>query len=54
LRQLKVYIFYIYVFQSSYAGAYLEDKLSFYNKHMEKYGQFTGETAEQSLNNLKY
>ncbi|KAH8278993.1 hypothetical protein KR018_012134 [Drosophila ironensis] len=25
---------------SSYAGAYLEDKLSFYNKHMEKYGQF--------------
>ncbi|XP_043654210.1 myogenic-determination protein isoform X1 [Drosophila teissieri] len=26
---------------SSYAGAYLEDKLSFYNKHMEKYGQFT-------------
>ncbi|XP_020808986.1 myogenic-determination protein [Drosophila serrata] len=26
---------------SSYAGAYLEDKLSFYNKHMEKYGQFS-------------
>ncbi|EDW67993.1 myogenic-determination protein [Drosophila virilis] len=25
---------------SSYAGAYLEDKLIFYNKHMEKYGQF--------------
>ncbi|XP_017040184.1 myogenic-determination protein [Drosophila ficusphila] len=26
---------------NSYAGAYLEDKLSFYNKHMEKYGQFS-------------
>lgn len=25
---------------SSYAGAYLEDKLNFYNRHMEKYGQF--------------
>lgn len=28
--------------QSSYAGAYLEDKLNFYNRHMEKYGQFAG------------
>ncbi|KAH8326710.1 hypothetical protein KR067_012165 [Drosophila pandora] len=28
---------------SSYAGAYLEDKLNFYNKHMEKYGQFAGD-----------
>ncbi|KAH8312449.1 hypothetical protein KR044_010774 [Drosophila immigrans] len=26
---------------SSYAGAYLEDKLNFYNRHMEKYGQFS-------------
>ncbi|EDW83290.1 uncharacterized protein Dwil_GK22777 [Drosophila willistoni] len=31
---------------SSYAGAYLEDKLSYYNKHLEKYGQYSdGESS---------
>ncbi|XP_001999975.2 myogenic-determination protein [Drosophila mojavensis] len=35
---------------SSYAGAYLEDKLIFYNKHMEKYGQFTDFDSSASAN----
>ncbi|XP_030370432.1 myogenic-determination protein [Scaptodrosophila lebanonensis] len=35
---------------SSYAGAYLEDKLNFYNKHMEKYGPFSDFDASSSAN----
>ncbi|EDV91468.1 myogenic-determination protein [Drosophila grimshawi] len=35
---------------SSYAGAYLEDKLNFYNRHMEKYGQFTDFDSSASAN----
>ncbi|KAH8358488.1 hypothetical protein KR093_000461 [Drosophila rubida] len=35
---------------SSYAGAYLEDKLNFYNRHMEKYGQFTDFDSGNSAN----
>ncbi|XP_060649572.1 myogenic-determination protein [Drosophila nasuta] len=35
---------------SSYAGAYLEDKLNFYNRHMEKYGQFTDFDSSSNAN----
>ncbi|XP_034487513.1 myogenic-determination protein [Drosophila innubila] len=35
---------------SSYAGAYLEDKLNFYNRHMEKYGQFADFDSSSSPN----
>lgn len=56
-KKKKIYDFSIFIYlcfslQSSYAGAYLEDKLSFYNKHMEKYGQFTGKSRKKK--NLKY
>ncbi|KAH8419187.1 hypothetical protein KR222_009250 [Zaprionus bogoriensis] len=37
---------------SSYAGAYLEDKLNFYNRHMEKYGQFAGVSSSANGSSL--
>jgi len=40
--------------QSSYAGAYLEDKLNFYNRHMEKYGQFAGNITKRYLQSSAY
>lgn len=61
LKKKNIYDFSIFIYlcfslQSSYAGAYLEDKLSFYNKHMEKYGQFTGKSRKKRIWNiyLKY